>query len=104
MSRGPGSVQRKILNLIAAEPNGAWTIGKLCREVYGQRVTKVQRVAERVAVGRALRRMTLPSTWKVRSSGGKNWLCDPCNLQSMKIAYPWHPDHFKPGGIIYEMV
>ena len=35
---------------------------------------------------------------------GKNWLCDPCNLLSMRIAYPWHEDHFKPGGHIYEMV
>ena len=66
ISRGLGHVQR-ILNRIAAEPNGAWTINTLCRMVYGQHVTKVQREA----VNRALRHMTLPGTWAIRWSGGR---------------------------------
>src|SRR5262245_13616957 len=57
MSRGYGAVQRKVLALIEAQPDGALTTGELCRFVYPTyHVSK----AQRVAVGRALRRMKLP--------------------------------------------
>jgi hypothetical protein len=101
MSRGHGYVQRKVLELIAANPNGAWTIADLCWIIY-RRITK----AHRVAVGRALRRMTLPGTWAIKQYWGdrKHWLCDPCNLESMKIACRGHPTNFQPGGQVYENV
>ena len=100
MSRGHGHVQRKILELIASEPNGAWSFEELCRLVYERHAIK----ARRVAIGRAIPRLKLPGTWAVEDDRGKCWLCDPCNLQSMRIAHLAHPDHFKPGGLYYEMV
>ena len=34
MSRGAGRVQQIIRDMIAAEPNGAWTTDEICRRVY----------------------------------------------------------------------
>jgi hypothetical protein len=69
MSHGPGHVQRAILALIEADPNGAWATGALCAHVYG--VERVEK-RHRVAVIRALRRMmrTLPAGWCVSRQGG----------------------------------
>jgi hypothetical protein len=85
MSRGFGHVQRAILGLIEANAHDAWTIERLCEAIDPTtpwRPTK----ARRVAVGRALRRMTLPGTRTVTSPWGdrKFWLCDPCNLVSKR--------------------
>jgi hypothetical protein len=104
MSRGHGFVQRKILALIAAEPNGAWSYGELCRIVYpGQAAAAAK--AQLVAIGRALSRLTLPGTWALVWSDRKCWLCDPCNLMSMRIIYRGHSaHHFEPGGMYYEAV
>ncbi len=60
MSRGPGRIQRKIVDLIAANPDGAWTKAGLCQHVYG-----LVEKRHRVAVIRASERMELPPLWKV---------------------------------------
>src|SRR5262245_42062048 len=101
MSRGPGRVQRTICELIDDNPNGAWSTGELCWVIYN-RVTK----AKRVTVTRALRGMTLPGTWTTRCFRGNTeyWLCDPCNLASVKIANRCHPSHYEPGGSVYDAV
>jgi hypothetical protein len=91
MSKGHGRVQRKILDLIAAEPNGAWSITDICHRVYG-RADK----AQRVAVGRALRHMPLPGTWTVYGRHGRHhWLMDECNMASVCAAHG--DDSNKPG-------
>jgi len=79
MSRGLGHIQRTILVLIENDANGVWTLGDICREVYPgiQRVEK----KHRVAVARALRKMTLPGTWRVfRMVSNEYFLCDECSL------------------------
>jgi hypothetical protein len=83
MSKGPGHLQRAILELIADNPNGAWRTSDICRHVYGKSaaVTKTQRVS----VSRALRKMKLPGTWEIWRSNkrsGESWLCDPCDDES----------------------
>ena len=68
MSKGPGRVQRIISQMIAEEPEGAWTTDEICRRVYpdGASVDK----KHRVAVLRALRRMKFPSNdWRFKSVG-----------------------------------
>jgi hypothetical protein len=102
MSRGHGRIQRGILDLIETNPDGAWRTSDLCWTIY-KRVAK----AQRVAVSRALRRMTLPGTWNTVAPSGytEYWLCDPCNLASMKIVYRGSsPSNFEPGGMHYEGV
>ena len=59
-----GTSQRAILDLIAREPEGAWTITDLCEALYGD-VGK----SRRVAVGRALRKMKLPDGWNTARCG-----------------------------------
>jgi hypothetical protein len=74
MSRGPGRIQQEI----AANPDGAWTVGDLCRLVYRLSVSRFVvggtvyvksrpplQKKHRVAVARALRRMELPPMWRV---------------------------------------
>jgi hypothetical protein len=116
MSRGPGHVQRMIADLIEANPDGGWSTSELCRLVYAScKPTK----AQRVAVGRAIRRMTLPGTWDMRRVGRgeraetEHCLCDPCNIESVKAAVravrgAYYPDRFprtfEPGGYYFEMV
>jgi hypothetical protein len=110
MSRGAGHIQRTILALIADQPHGAWSTSDLCDIVYGRGViTK----AQRVAVTRALRRMTLPGTWCTEWCGGwrrdtyENYLCDPCDLQSMSFKVTrlgCDPAHLEPGGIVHKAV
>lgn len=102
MSRGPGNVQRAILALIAANPDGAWKIRELCRTAYPS--ARIITKAHRVAVGRALRRIH-PGTWAVEREGRDFWLCDPCSLASVKVVKRgYDPRHFEPGGMIYEQV
>ena len=60
MSKGPGKVQRAILALVGAEPDGAWPFEELCRLIYPPPPLKPTR-AQRVAVARAIK--TLPGTW-----------------------------------------
>jgi hypothetical protein len=105
MSRGHGLVQRKILELIAAEPNGAWSLDNLCGIVYPPAIkTRAMAKAQLVAIGRALKRLQLPGTWAVQRNDRECWLCDPCNLGSMRIVYRGHPSHFEPGGMYYKQV
>jgi hypothetical protein len=54
MSRGPGTVQRRLQEIFAREPKGVFTTEMLCRGMYGQK--KVQK-KHRVAVLRALKRL-----------------------------------------------
>jgi len=60
MSAGPGRIQRRIIELTHKFPKGA-TLGRLCQEIYGSPVEK----KHRVAVGRALKSITLPEGWTV---------------------------------------
>ena len=47
MSRGPGRIERAILDLFEEHPEGAWTTADLCRLIYptANRVEKKHRVA-----------------------------------------------------------
>jgi hypothetical protein len=83
MSKGPGWVQRAIIALIEANPHGAWTTEDLCAVIYpaDEPVDKSQRVA----VLRAMRKMTLPGTWTVdrlSRPGISYCLFDPCDDES----------------------
>jgi hypothetical protein len=109
MNRGAGHIRQTIATLIAEHPHGAWTTSDLSRFVYVGEVTK----ARRVAVARALRRMKLPGTWRTERcwdgwrSSSENYLCDPCDLLSMRFKVDrlgYHPDHLKPGGCIFQEV
>jgi hypothetical protein len=87
MSKGPGYIQRSILALVEKEPHGAWTTSDLCRAAYGKRITVSK--AHRVAVLRALTRMTLPGTfevWKLPDVT-EYCLCDPCDDESQMRRY-----------------
>ena len=55
MSKGPGKVQRVILDLMAAEPDGAWTVEDLCERVY-LGINRVEK-KNRVVVLRAVRKI-----------------------------------------------
>ena len=93
MSKGLGHIQRAIVELIAAEPDGAWQTRAICSRVYGISKYAVSK-SNRVAVSRALRTMKLPGTWTVERSrrrSGEAWLCDPCNDESMfnRAAVEW---------------
>lgn len=81
MSRGHGHVQRAILALIESDRDGDWTISDLCQHVYG----KVGK-AQRVAVLRALRKMTLLGTWRVRREAYAHCLHDICSSESLARA------------------
>src|SRR5579864_2909876 len=62
MSRGPGHIQRTILALIEAEPDGAWTTRQLCAAVYPD--VRCPAKKHRIAVNRALRQMKLSQAWR----------------------------------------
>jgi hypothetical protein len=106
MSKGPGRVQRAILAQIAAEPDGAWPFERLCRLVYDDRKHWKPTRAQLGAVGRALKRITLPGTWTTGSFFGdrRSWLYDECSLASVRKMHIAHEDHFKPGGMYFEKV
>ena len=79
MSKGPGRVQKAILALIEAEPDGAWPYEELCARLYGGwGFTRSQKCA----IGRALATIKLPGTWIVQQTVFTNdrrfWLFDPC--------------------------
>jgi hypothetical protein len=83
MSRGPGRIQQMILDLIASDPHGAWTVGQICERVYPHELRVLKK--HRVAVTRALRRMELPGTWDIRQmskKGGEYCLGDKCDEES----------------------
>jgi hypothetical protein len=80
MSLGPGRIQRVILGLIAAEPDGVWTTDQLCRLAYPG-VNRVEK-KHRVAVLHALRKLALPGEWMTRRRrrpGCEHCLYDPCS-------------------------
>lgn len=120
MSRGHGHIQRGIIALIESDPEGAWTTADLCKHVYPEIDYRFDiEKKHRVAVTRALRKMTLPGTWcvqRVWAHGEEYCLCDECSLMSMgrkewleSLARGWRdvptfadfrkkrPHHFKPG-------
>jgi len=87
MSRGPGRIQQTIIELIASDPHGAWTVGQICERIYPDEWQK-HRVAVaralRHAVARALRHMELPGTWSIGPSHPKREYClyDKCDEES----------------------
>jgi hypothetical protein len=104
MSKGPGKVQRAISALIAANPEGAWSFAELCRLIYRPGFPTR---ARKSAVGRAIKRMALPGTWRVGSHDGDRrwWLYDECSLASMRtMCWGWHKSHFEPGGFVFKGV
>jgi hypothetical protein len=86
MSRGPGYVQRRILQLIADNPDGSWTTAHLADLVYGdlpagylergEPLTDGRLVwaltfatiprSRKSAIARALNTMALPQGWVYR--------------------------------------
>ena len=83
MSTGPGYVERIILALIDANPDGAWTTADLCRQVYPDvhTVTKTQRFTAL----RSLRSMMLPGTWRLKRLSRAGTACclfDACSDES----------------------
>jgi hypothetical protein len=105
MSKGPGRVQRAISALIAAEPDGAWSYEELCGLIYPE-ARPVTR-AQLGAVGRALKRMTLPGTWMTGGGWGdrRSWLYDECSLASVrKTRSYWNESNFEPGGSVFKEV
>jgi hypothetical protein len=86
MSRGPGWVQQAIVDVIAANHDGAWTTALLCKHIYRTADTQKK---HRVSVIRALMRMELPETWClwVGHASGREWcLVNPCNAESVMRA------------------
>jgi hypothetical protein len=78
MSRGLGAVQRAVLELIASKAEGAWRTQDICEHVYGASEKR-----HRVAVLRAIKRMTLPEGWEfgwAEDAGG--CLYRPCSDKS----------------------
>jgi hypothetical protein len=64
MSKGAGSIERKLQSIFARDPKFVLTTGALCQEVYG--IKKVQK-KHRVAVLRALKTLakrSMPSLWR----------------------------------------
>jgi hypothetical protein len=83
MSKGLGHIQRTILSLIESDPDGAWTVGQIGEHAY-RGINRVDK-KHRVAVARALRKMTLPEMWEVRrlwSTGAECCLYNGCSLVS----------------------
>ena len=54
MSRGPGRIERAIHDLMAAEPDGAWTPEDLAERIYVGIVNRIEK-KHRVSVQRAVR-------------------------------------------------
>ena len=67
MSRGLGRIQQAIRALIESNQDGAWSMPQLCKLVYPDCTIEKQ---HRVAIGRALNKMTLPDGWAWKRTGG----------------------------------
>jgi hypothetical protein len=80
MSRGPGRIQQTIIELIASDPHGAWTVGQICEHIYSDE----WRAQKHRIVTRALRHMELPGTWSIGLSHRKREYClyDKCDEES----------------------
>jgi hypothetical protein len=86
MSRGVGHVQRAIMELIASEPEGAWTTAQLCAHIYPTKRFVVTK-KHRVAVTRALRQMKLPPPWLVGRSGSQRCIYNGVSEESIARRY-----------------
>jgi hypothetical protein len=84
MSRGAGIIQRKLLDLMAENPDGRWNTRELCKLVYGVYETRKTwqgnpranaqgeintAGAKSAAISRALRTMMLPDGWRYDQCG-----------------------------------
>jgi hypothetical protein len=81
MSRGHGHVQRALLDLIASDQIAAWPVGEICRRIYGATPQR----KHRVAVDRALDRVTLPEPWEIlhiSGPGSERVVFNACSLIS----------------------
>jgi hypothetical protein len=106
-SKGLGRIQRVILALIEAEPEGAWPYEELCRLVYPGVIIPTR--SQLSAIGRALK--PLPGTWGPGYGDGngsgrhRRWLYDEGSLESTRKAHlSWHKDNFEPGGAFFNLV
>jgi len=65
MSRGPGRIETKLLQLFARRPSAILTTAEICRHIYGVRHVDKK---HRVAVLRALKRLasrSMPTLWRM---------------------------------------
>ena len=88
MSRGPGRIECGIRQLMADEPDGAWTVEDIAEKLYS--TTGVEK-KHRVSVIRALNRITKNDPdWTLWQSAcrGSTWvLANQGNLQSYALAH-----------------
>jgi hypothetical protein len=94
MSRGLGHVKRAIVELIASEPEGAWTTAQLCAHIYPIKKYVIAK-KHRVAVTRALRQMKLPPPWRVGWSSSQRCIYNAISAESIArrsyIGSTWEP-------------
>lgn len=96
MGKGLGRVQRVILALIAANPDGAWTTKDLSLAAYPH--ARAAMKMRRVAVLHALHRLRLPGTWNFRRlhrAPPEFCLYDPCSDES-QTRVRWLRDRREP--------
>jgi hypothetical protein len=91
MSRGPGRIERAIEEIIAAEPDEAFTVEELCKRIYGFKYGSSVERKHRVTVSRAGKSMIE----RGGNCGAMGWggrskalvFYTPDNLMSYALAY-----------------
>jgi hypothetical protein len=86
MSKGLGSVQRKINQLFAGDSEGVFTTEDLCREIYGGEPSKKQRVAVLRAAKAVAKQHRDIACWKSETRGGTCIFFHHDNVMSYAIA------------------
>src|SRR5262245_46798062 len=66
------TVRQAVLELIASDPNGEWTVASICKRVYGDH-------DKNYIVRTVIRDMQLPGTWRLGWRKGTVVLYDPCS-------------------------
>ena len=66
--------RRAIIELIASDPNGDWSVHQICERIYGH----PDRL-KREVIRRALQNMSLPGTWRLGWHKRAMRLYDPCS-------------------------
>ena len=66
--------RRAIIELIASDPNGDWSVHQICEPIYGH-----PDHLKREVIRRALQNMSLPGTWRLGWHKRAMRLYDPCS-------------------------
>jgi len=66
--------RRAIIELIASDPNGDWSVHQICERIYGH-----PDHLKREVIRRALQNMSLPGTWRLGWNKRAMRLYDPCS-------------------------